>query len=381
MNVDILINQLGEHNESNILATKNLKPKKVIFIYEEKDKSLCENIKKYYLESFKNISFEKIQINEGQIYKIIDLINMYKNKEAIINLTCGSKLNTIALATISRKNQLKSIFIDIKNKKSYLIDENINKLELEYEDMVLDEIVKASGGEIINDSSVLGENKELKYLTKKISENITLWHKYKQKLYDGNIFTHDYEDSSKVNINTGFLEEDEKKLLNKILIKLKELKAINYIEDKENLIKVNFNNKYLKSFIFKSGTWLEIATNMMISEIKEIDEVKSGVIFLWNDKNQELKNEVDVLAVKDSIVICISCKDSNKYDENTLNELDVYGTQLGGEKVFKILVATKEPLKTLLKSRAKEMGINIVIFDGDEDKFKDDIINIISIKN
>lgn len=381
MNVDILINQLGEHNESNILATKNLKPKKVIFIYEEKDKSLCENIKKYYLESFKNISFEKIQINEGEVDKIIDLINMYKNKEAIINLTCGNKLNTIALATISRQNQLKSMFIDLKNKRSYLIDENINKLELEYEDMVLDEIVKASGGEIINDSSILGENKELKYLTKKISENITLWHKYKQKLYDGNIFTHDYQDSSKVNINTGFLEEDEKKLLNKILIKLKELKAINYIEDKENLIKVNFNNKYLKSFIFKSGTWLEIATNMMISEIKEIDEVKSGVIFLWNDKNQELKNEVDVLAVKDSIVICISCKDSNKYDETTLNELDVYGTQLGGEKVFKILVATKEPLKTLLKSRAKEMGINIVIFDGDENKFKDNIRNIISIKN
>ena len=381
MNVDILINQLGEHNESNILATKNFKPKKVIFIYEEKDKSLCENIKKYYLESFKNISFEEIQINEGEVDKIIDLISKYKNKDAIINLTCGNKLNTIVLATISRQNQLKSIFIDIKDKKSYLIDENINKLELDYEDMVLDEIVKASGGEIINDSSILGENKELKYLTKKISENITLWHEYKQKLYDGNIFTHDYEDSSKVNINTGFLKEDEKKLLNKILIKLKELKAINYIEDKENLIKVNFNNKYLKSFIFKSGTWLEIATNMMISEIKEIDEVKSGVIFLWNDKNQELKNEVDVLAVKDSIVICISCKDSNKYDETTLNELDVYGTQLGGDKVFKILVATKEPLKTLVKSRAKEMGINIVIFDGDENKFKDSIRKIILIKN
>lgn len=381
MNIEVLINQLGEHNQSNILATKNLNPKKVIFIYEEKDKSLCENIRKYYLENFKNVLFEKIEINEGEIDKIIDLITMYKNKETIVNLTCGSKLNTIILSTISRENKLKSIFIDIKSKQSYLIDESIKDLELEYEDMFLDEVVKASGGEIIDDSSILGKNEELKYLTKKISENITLWHKYKQKLYDGNIFTHDYEDSTKVNINTGFLEDDEKKLLNKILIKLKELKGINYIQDKENLIRVTFNNKYLKSFIFKSGTWLEIATNMMISEIKEIDEVKSGVIFLWNEKNQNLKNEVDVLAIKDSIVICISCKDSNKYDETALNELDVYGTQLGGEKVFKILVATKEPLKALVKSRAKEMGISIVIFDGDENKFKNNIRNIISIKN
>ncbi|WP_300381461.1 DUF1887 family CARF protein [Clostridium sp.] len=380
MNIEVLINQLGEHNESNILATKNLKPKKVIFIYEDKDKSLCENIKKYYLENFKDMIFEGIKINEGEIDKIIDLINIYKDKETIVNLTCGNKLITIVLATISRKNQLKSIFIDMKRKQSYLIGEDINNLELDYEDMILDEIVKASGGEIIDDSSILGEKEDLKYLTKKIYENLTLWHKYKQKLYDGNIFTHDYEDSTKVNINTNFLEKDERDLLNKILVKLKDLNGINYIKDKENQIKVNFNNRYLKSFIFKSGTWLEIATNIMISELKEVDEVKSGVIFLWNDKNKDVKNEVDVLAVKDSIVICISCKDSNKYNEDTLNELDVYSSQLGGDKVFKILVATKEPLKALVKLRAKEMGINIVIFDGNEDKFKDTIRNIILVK-
>lgn len=379
MNVEVLINQLGEHNESNILATKNLSPKKVIFIYEDKDKGLCENIQKYYLENFRNILFEKIEINEGEIEKVIELVTMYKNKETIVNLTCGSKLNTIVLAKVSGDNKLKSIFIDIKNKRSYLIDEKVRELELEYEDMVLDEIVKAFGGEIINESSILSEKEELKYLTRKISKNLILWHKYKQKLYDGNIFNHDYEDSTKVNINTSFLEEEEKSLLDKVLIKLKELKGINYIKDKDNLIKVEFNNKYLKSFIFKSGTWLEIATNRMISEIKEIDEVKSGVIFLWNDKKQDLKNEVDVLAIKDSIVICISCKDSNKYDEDALNELDVYGTQLGGEKVFKILVATKEPLKALVKTRAKEMGINIVIFDGDENKFKETIRRIIEI--
>ena len=381
MDIEVLINQLGEHNESNIIATKNLKPKKVIFIYENKDKILCENIRGYYLEHFKNIVFEMIEINEGEIDKIIALIDLYKDKETIINLTCGNKLNTIILATFSRMNKLRSIFIDIKKKKSYLIKEDIKSLELEYEDMEIDEIVKAFGGEIICDSSLLGENEDLKCLTKEISKNLTLWHKYKQKLYDGNIFNHDYEDSTKVNINTNFLEEEEKSLLGKILMKLEELKAISYIKNKDELISVNFKNKYLKSFIFKSGTWLEIATNVMISEIKEVDEVKSGVVFLWNDKNKDLRNEVDVLAIKDSIIICISCKDSNKYDENTLNELNVYGTQLGGDKVFKILVATKEPLKAPVKLRAKEMGINIVIFDGDENKFKETIRNIILIKN
>ena len=37
---------------------------------------------------------------------------------------------------------------------------------------------------------------------------------------------------------------------------------IQYVEDK-NEINIEFMNDYLKSFIFKSGTWLEIATNNM----------------------------------------------------------------------------------------------------------------------
>ena len=115
----------------------------------------------------------------------------------------------------------------------------------------------------------------------------------------------------------------------------------------------------------------------MIKEIKEIDEVKSGVMFLWNDNSNVVRNEVDVIAIKDSIPICISCKDSDKYNEDALNELEVYSKQIGGDNSYKILVATKEPIKLAVKERAKEMKINIVIFDGDEEKFKKNIKNII----
>ena len=103
-------------------------------------------------------------------------------------------------------------------------------------------------------------------------------------------------------------------------------------------------------------------------------------MFLWNDKSKIVKNELDVIAMKDCIPICISCKDSDKYNEDTLNELAIYSEKIGGENVFKILVATKEPIKNAVKVRAKEMGINIIVFDGDENKFKKNIINIIKSK-
>lgn len=377
MNVDILINQLDEHNQANILATKKFNPKEVLFIYDKNNETLMDSVKKYYENYIPNVKFNKIIINEGEIDKLIKVINENKNRNILVNLTGGSRVNSLALLNISKDNLLNSIYVDIKNKSLYTFEKDIKVIKEEYEDMQLDNLIKASGGELLNDASNLCDKDDLIYLTKRIYENLELWHKYKQKLYDSSIFTHDYQDTKRVTIKTELLSEEEKGILSKILSKLNEINGIDYSNDSNNEIHVNFKNEYLKSFIFKSGTWLEVATNIMISQIKEIDEVKSGVMFLWNDKSKIVRNEVDVVAVKDSIPICISCKDSDKYNEDALNELDVYSNQIGGEKVYKILVATKEPVKAAVKERAKEMGINLIIFNGNEEKFISEIKNII----
>lgn len=109
---------------------------------------------------------------------------------------------------------------------------------------------------------------------------------------------------------------------------------------------------------------------MITNEIKEVDEVKSGLIFSWGKDAREIKNELDVVAIRDSVLICISCKDSDKYDEDALNELNVYSDRLGGKDTIKILVATKEPTKTTVRKRAQEMGIKLIILDKDINKFK-----------
>ncbi len=204
-----------------------------------------------------------------------------------------------------------------------------------------------------------------------------LWHKYKQQLYDASIFEHDSMEQQRIYIHTKALENEEVNLLDKILLKLKEMKEINY-KKQDDKITVNFNNDYLKAFIFKSGTWLEIETNKLINKIEEVDEAKNGVMFLWNDANQSVRNELDVVAVKDSVPIFISCKDSDKYNEMALNELNVYASKFGGENSYKILVATKEPIKSPVKIRAKEMGINLIIFDGNEEKFIKEVKKIIN---
>ncbi|WP_242849799.1 DUF1887 family CARF protein [Clostridium sp. C8] len=381
MNVDILINQLDNHNEANILATKRFNPKEVLFIYDKGKMDLINTVENYYKNYISTVKFNKVLIEEGNIALLNQIINENKNRSILINLTGGSRINSLTLFNISKDSSLKSIYIDVKNKNLYIFDKDIEVIKEEYEDMQLEKIIKASGGTLLSDSSDLSNKEDLIYLTKKIYKNLDLWHKYKQKLYDANIFIHHYEDSKTVTIKAQLLLEEEKNLISKILKKLREKGGVDYSQISNGEIKVNFKNEYLKSFIFKSGTWLEIATNIMIREIKEIDEVKSGVMFLWNDKSNIVKNELDVIAVKDAIPIFISCKDSDKYNEEALNELDVYSKQIGGNRAFKILVATKEPIKLAVKERAKEMGINLIIFNGSEENFKSQIKKIIINKN
>ena len=375
--INILISQVDEHNESTILATKEFNPEIVYFIKDKSYEAKMDTLKEYYENNFKNIKIEIFDVEEGNKEALEKIIDNVKEKNIIVNLTGGKRVNSLILLSLCLKNELKALYIDIKKKIMYEFENNVTIFDKSFEDLEIDDIVKASGGKIVEDSSELCNKDDLIYFAEKISSNLELWHKYKQQLYEANIFEHDTNDGKRIYIHTEGLEEDEVKLLNKILSKLVEMKEINYKKQNDK-ITVNFNNNYLKAFIFKSGTWLEIETNKLINKIEEVDEAKNGVMFLWNDENQSVRNELDVVAVKDSVPIFISCKDSDKYNEMALNELNVYASKFGGENSYKILVATKEPIKSPVKIRAKEMGIHLIIFDGNEEKFIKEIKDIIN---
>ncbi len=366
--MSILINQLDDHNEANIMASINNNIQKVVFLYTKDQMALMESLAAYYKLNFSKIEVELNLVNIGDTKQLNEIVSRYEGKELIVNLTGGKRINSLILLNICREKNIQSIYIDIKNKISYKFADQITFEEAEIKDLDIDSIIKTTGGKVIEDSSDLCKKDDLVYLSKEIYHNLNLWNKHKLKLYDSSIIKHDEIDSSKIYIIKDKLNEEDLKLLFIVLEKLKEMNELFYKELKST-IEIKFLNDYIKGFIFKSGTWLEIATNNLINKIKEIDESKNGLIFLWNNENRTVRNELDVVAVKDSVTICISCKDSDKYNEMALNELNVYANKIGGKSVYKILVATKEPVKLPVKTRAKEMGINLVIFDGDEEKF------------
>ena len=378
MNYDFIITILDEHNESSILLAEKLKPKEIIYLYKKDEElKVLNSLRQFYLNKFPNCNFSDEKLGKDTISSIEEIIKRMKSKNTAICLNQGDKKDILIMYTLALKHNIDGFFLDIP--KEELLKLNLESVQCEkcnFVDLDVEDIIDSIGASIVVDSTEISEINIIETMTNYIADNLDLWKKYKIRLSDNSVFIHDESNPRSIKIDKELLSREEVMLLDKILNFLEENGQIK-VKELDQCLKVTFQNEFIKGFIFKSGTWLEVLTKNIIEEIKSIDDIKSGLLFLWNDKESRVKNELDVVAIKDSVIICVSCKDSKKYDEVALNELNVYSEQLGGENVIKILVATHPPIKSSISKRAKEMGINLVVFDGNKKAFKEELEKII----
>ena len=378
MNYDFIITILDEHNESSILLAEKLKPKEIIYLYKKDEElKVLNSLRQFYLNKFPNCNFSDEKLGKDTISSIEEIIKRMKSKNTAICLNQGDKKDILIMYTLALKHNIDGFFLDIP--KEELLKLNLESVQCEkcnFVDLDVEDIIDSIGASIVVDSTEMSEINIIETMTNYIASNLDLWKKYKIRLSDNSVFIHDESNPRSIKIDKELLSKEEVVLLDKILNFLEKNGQIK-VKELDQCLKVTFQNEFIKGFIFKSGTWLEVLTKNIIEEIKSIDDIKSGVLFLWNDKESRIKNELDVVAIKDSVLICVSCKDSKKYDEVALNELNVYSEQLGGENVIKILVATQPPIKSSISKRAKEMGINLVVFDGNKKAFKEELEKII----
>ena len=378
MNYDFIITILDEHNESSILLAEKLKPKEIIYLYKKDEElKVLNSLRQFYLNKFPNCNFSDEKLGKDTISSIEEVIKKIQSKNVAICLNQGDKKDILIMYTLALKHNIDGFFLDIPKEELLKLNlESVQCKKCNFVDLDVEDIIDSIGASIVVDSTEISEINIIENMTNYIASNLDLWKKYKIRLSDNSVFIHDESNPRSIKIDKELLSREEVILLDKILNFLEKNGQIK-VKELEQCLKVTFQNEFIKGFIFKSGTWLEVLTKNIIEEIKSIDDIKSGLLFLWNDKESRVKNELDVVAIKDSVLICVSCKDSKKYDEVALNELNVYSEQLGGENVIKILVATQPPIKSSISKRAKEMGINLVVFDGNKKSFKEELEKII----
>ena len=379
MKFDLLINIFDAHNEASILLTEKYRPKNILFFYMNSyEVKQIEKLKGYYKEKFPECEFDYKKLEVDNPSSIENAITSYEGLEGVCNLTSGKKLVTLMVYTYCMKHGIDCRYVDIKNETVISFDiEGIHLEKDSFAELEIEDVIKSIGGSIIVDSTEVYNDEVVFEFTMWISKHLEAWEKLKFMLQDINIFLRDEHNPEFLKVDIARVPVEDRGFLKERLDFLVSRRQINLKEDGQ-YYKIYFLNDFIKTFLFKSGTWLEILTQNVVENIREIDDVKSGLMFLWNNEKTKVKNELDVVAIKDSTLICISCKDSKKYDEVSLNELNVYAAQLGGENVIKILVATKEPFKTTVYQRAKEMNIELVIFNGNIENFKSDITRIIN---
>lgn len=378
MECKTLINILGRFNHRNIAAAINLKPEVIVFLNFCDEVECFDNVKECIKRKLPDARIEEYIAKDLTEASIREAVSKYNYEDAFFNLSGGTKLMSILAFKAAHDSDMTMIYVDTDSKKILRIGDAVEEiahidLELSVEDMVY-----STGAEIIKNSTAMYDKEEFKQLIDFMVSDYDAWKQVKELLRNTRLVKQSDENHLHIDIITGGLTKAQIKHLGDFLSELSKRHLIKQYRLNYDHAQFDFVSREAKTFVMMSGCWLEALTYRYIKEAKDVKDAISGMLFVW-DEAVKVHNELDVVAAVDSHLVCVSCKDTNKYDVAELNELEVYADHLGGSTVTKILVSTEKPeRKEMTFQRADEMDIHIVIFDGDTSKFRNELHRIVN---
>ena len=116
--IDVLINSLDEHNEANILATKELNPSKVYYIRSKDDFDKMKVVTEYYKNNLSTIEIKEFIVDEGDNRQLEEIINEVKlrnyeldcNTAGLRKQYCGEKYPSGDLYDLAIKNNIQMVY-------------------------------------------------------------------------------------------------------------------------------------------------------------------------------------------------------------------------------------------------------------------------------
>lgn len=110
-----------------------------------------------------------------------------------------------------------------------------------------------------------------------------------------------------------------------------------------------------------AGLVLELKTTILLDDTGLYNSIMTGVRLDWDGRNAEnnVENEIDVLAMRGLIPVFVSCKNGTEVDVDELYKLGTVAEHFGGKNARKVLVASYQ-LNEDFNRRAHEMQIRVI---------------------
>lgn len=329
----VQIQFLDKYVVKALVPAFSMKPERVVFLYDTK--VVGENTLREVEEAIRSrMPKTAVQYVRTNMLRMDDIraelekiVKTYQSKEVQVDITGGSEIMTACGLLVAQEHGLTPTYVDFYS--GYVLHVLTAERLIKAEQVTLEDYLRAIGGKYMSSSRHTPEEADfdrIMDMAKIIFSNEKKWDKF-----FGHI-THGYSASGVMEFSM------EKKQNDKDCQFILDAFLERGFAKKIGEDRYRFSSAADKEYMTVSGIWLEMY--IYIQAKKCFEEVYMGVDIDWNKRDicESRDNEIDVVIMKNSQPIFISCK-MRPVEKETVYEIYSMARRLGGNYA-KSLIAT-----------------------------------------
>ncbi len=361
--------------QENILATLILKPERTVFFGKDKRKmeKFVSRISGILKDKNITTSFSVISVNTNDFGAVREMLSSLCDTypECVFDMLGGEEIVLAAMGAVASERNIPLYSIRPRNKKirRILLQGDTSQAVFSVS-LSTSQSIRLFGG-TVTECSILKEENAIIRLWDICKKNCRGWNTATEQLskYIPSLEEKPDFDGVTVHIPTHLPEENSfapSYRINNMLSLLDEIQALKlaHVKNIGDQKTYTFSSPDILSFLEKSGNILEYYTLYAISRLPQITDAVSGAVIDWDhppdaDDEDDVKNEIDVLATAGTIPVFISCKNGS-VDSDELYKLNTVAERFGGKYAKKLLVMSYYDVPDSFIQRAHAMNICLI---------------------
>ncbi len=352
------------HNDDNLetlYAISPLKPRCIHLIYDT-DLIPDENI--YEFQHYLKNNHYKVHQTHLSLSASIDSIK--KELESIapsagLLLPQYRSAFSYNLLLALNKSSL-NLFTTDDEGTIYACKENIfAPLPLDYS-LTIKDLIVSRGGRIDIASTSFFEDSKLTALLQLIEDNLNDYYQLFRYSSNPPFYQTHREESRRLDLNTADIAAKYMPFFNAFINFLKEKNLADIRRFGKTHYRVTFHDKRYKSYLLKTGTWLEHRLYIIFKKLG-FQDVQASIAFLWDKDYPRAKNECDVMGMFYNRLFMASCKDTHHLSPDYINELYANANHLAQTDTKAVLFTTAR-LSPGIQEKANEFNVTLLTYDG-----------------